>query len=174
MKKITVFLLAAALILSLCACGEPAAPAATASPADAATVIPQVSNEPHESEAPIADSAELSVLLDSIEGHASIGTEDDSLAAVQAAAKLMAWCTVTELELEEVRTEATNWLMDKGNDAQVAFAEKLRAVDEACKKIIAEDNTELLEAAGCSDCYYPWADVPYEKYIAIMEVVGVR
>ena len=100
MKKIPLILLLAAMLLSLCACGEtPSTPAPeTPAPAEESTII---------IEAPAAeDSTPLSQVLDSINENTQVGTAGSSLRAVQSAAMLMDWCAQTGLDAAQVRAAA--------------------------------------------------------------------
>lgn len=170
MKKITVILLLAAMLLSLCACGEktpaPSAPAAeTPAPAEESVVIV---------EAPSAeDTTPLSQVLDSISENTQVGTAGSSLRAVQGAAMLMDWCAQTALDAEQVRAAAVEWLSPMGNDAQAEFAQQLELVDTMCLELIHGDGTSLLQDAGYESSSYPWDDAVYEKYTAVLEAVGI-
>ena len=115
-------------------------------------------------------------ILDEINQNTSVGTTGAYMTAVQSAVKLLDWGTTTGLDPQEIEEAAVAWLSDKGNDEQVAFSEKLMAVDEAYQKLIGEkaDALELLESAGCADAAYPWSDAPVESIEAIMETVGLR
>ena len=170
MKKIPLILLLAAMLLSLCACGEtPSTPASPAGGARAAgggggVVV----------EAPAAeDATPLSQVLDSINENTQVGTAGSSLRAVQSAAMLMDWCAQTSLDAEQVRAAALEWLSPMGNDAQAEFAMKLELVDTMCLELIHRDGTSLLQDAGYESSAYPWDDAAYEKYTAVLEAVGI-
>ena len=115
-------------------------------------------------------------ILDEINQNTSVGTAGAYMTAVQSAVKLLDWGTTTGLDPQEIKEATVAWLADKGNDEQVAFSEKLAAVDEAYQKLIGENAhaPELLESAGCGDAAYPWSDAPVESIEAIMEAVGLR
>lgn len=115
-------------------------------------------------------------ILDEINQNTSVGTTGAYMTAVQSAVKLLDWGTTTGLDPQEIKEATVAWLLDKGNDEQVAFSEKLKAVDEAYQKLLGEqaDAMELLESAGCGDAAYPWSDAPVESIEAIMEAVGLR
>ena len=158
MKKIPLMLLLAAMLLSLCACGEtagsPSSPAPeTPAPAEESTIIIEAPAE--------EDTTPLSQVLDS------------SLRAVQSAAMLMDWCAQTGLDAEQVRAAAVEWLSPMGNDAQAEFAMKLELVDTICLELIHKDGSSLLQDAGYESSAYPWDDAAYEKYTAVLEAVGI-
>lgn len=113
-------------------------------------------------------------ILDEIDQSVTIGTAGSSLKAVAAAVKLLDWGTATGLDPEEIRAAAVAWLMNKGNDEQVAFAEKLAAVDDAYQILLKDGAEELLETAGCANAAYPWSTEPVESIEAIMAAVGLR
>ena len=123
-----------------------------------------------------SDSSIQMPILDEINQNTSVGTAGAYMTAVQSAVKLLDWGTTTGLDPQEIKDATVAWLSDKGNDEQVAFSEKLAAVDEAYQKLIGEkaDAMELLESAGCGDAAYPWSDAPVESIEAIMEMVGLR
>ena len=115
-------------------------------------------------------------ILDEINQNKSVGTTGAYMTAVQSAVKLLDWGTTTGLDPQEIKDATVALLADKGNDEQVAFSEKLTAVDEAYQKLIGEkaDAMELLESAGCADAAYPWSDAPVESIEASLVTVGLR
>lgn len=113
-------------------------------------------------------------ILDEIAKNVQVGTAGSFMTAVQAAVKLLDWGTVTGLDTEEIKSATVAWMMDKGNDEQVAFAEKMALVDEAYQKLLGEGAEELLTSAGCEDAAYPWSDGPVESIEAVMEAIGLR
>ena len=115
-------------------------------------------------------------ILDEIDKNTTVGTAGSSLKAVQSAVMLLDWGTSTGLDPQEIRKAAVAWLSDKGNDEQVAFSEKMMAVDNAYQQLIGDnpDAKELLVTAGCADASYPWSDTPVESIEAIMDAVGLR
>lgn len=113
-------------------------------------------------------------ILDEIAKNVQVGTAGSFMTAVQAAVKLLDWGTTTGLDTEEIKGATVAWMMDKGNDEQVAFAEKMALVDEAYQKLLGEDAEELLASAGCEDAAYPWSDSPVESIEAVMEAIGLR
>lgn len=70
-------------------------------------------------------------ILDEINQNVQIRTTGAYMTAVQEAVNLLDWGTGTGLDPQEIKEATVNWLMNKGNDEQVAFAEKLRKVDDA-------------------------------------------
>ena len=169
MKKIALILLSAAILLSLCACGEKApeaSPAASEAPAEESTIVIEAP--------PAEDAAPLSQVLDSINENTEIGTAGSSLRAAQSAAMLMDWCAETSLDAEQVRAATVEWLSPMGNNAQTEFAQKLELVDTMCLELIHKDGSSLLESAGYTSSSYPWDEAAYEKYTVILEAVGIE
>ena len=130
---------------------------------------------PTQPEKPAGDAATMGMpILDEIEQNVQIGTAGAYLTAVKAAANMLDWGIATGLDSQEIKAATIAWLMDKGNDAQVAFADKLRQVDDAYHKLLGPDAQELLESAGCANAAYPWSDAPVEAIEAVMDAVGLR
>ena len=113
-------------------------------------------------------------ILDEINQNVSVGTAGSYMTAVQAAVKLLDWGTNTGLDPAEIREATINWLMDKGNDEQVAFSDKLALVDDACQKLLGDGAEELLSSAGLEDIECNWGNQPVESIEAIMDAVGLR
>lgn len=86
-------------------------------------------------------------ILDEINQKVQTGTAGSYMTAVQAAVKLLDWGTGTGLDTQEIKDATVSWLMNKGNDEQVAFAEKLKKVDDAYHKLLGADAQKLLEEA---------------------------
>ena len=113
-------------------------------------------------------------ILDEINEITRVGTTGAFMTAVQAAAKLLDWASGTGLAPEEVKDATVLWLQNQGNDAQVAFREKMEQVDEAVKMLMEDGAEDLLASAGCENTGYPWSEYPMAMIQAIMEAVGVR
>ena len=96
------------------------------------------------------------------------------MTAVQTAAKLLNWGTNTGLDPTEIREATVNWLMDKGNDEQVTFSDKLALVDNAYQKLLSDDAEDLLSSVGLEDVKHNWGCQPVESIEAIMDAVGLR
>ena len=174
MKKniIGVAILSAVL---LCACSQnlpsssmasaPSMSAAVASSAESLAASSESSSNVPALELPI---------LDEINQTVSIGTAGSYMTAVQAAAKLLDWGTNTGLDPAEIREATVNWLMDKGNDEQVAFSDKLKLVDDADQKLLSDDAEDLLSSVGLEDVEHNGGNQPVESSEAIMDAVGLR
>lgn len=113
-------------------------------------------------------------ILDVIDEEVMPGTAGSSLRAVQAAVQLLDWGVHTGLDTEEVRQATVDWLANKGNDEQVAFAQKLELVDDACNRLREENARELLDVAGCQDTEIFWGSDPVAPIEAIMDAAGLR
>lgn len=171
MKKIALILLSAAILLSLCACGEKtpgASPAASEAPAPAeeSTIIIEAP--------PAEESTPLSQVLDSINENTQAGTAGSSLRAVQSAAMLMDWCAETTLDSEQVRAAAAEWLSALAEADKTELEMKLELVDTMCLELIHKDGSSLLQDAGVESSAYPWDDAAYEKYTAVLDALGAE
>lgn len=113
-------------------------------------------------------------ILDDIDQNMTVGTTGSFMTAVQSAVKLLDWGINTGLDPEEVREATVAWMMDKGNDEQAAFAEKLSLVDEAYQELLTGEAETLLSSAGINGTERFWPDSPIEPIEAIMEAVGLR
>lgn len=173
MKKNIVCATVFAAVL-LCACSrtspssavstEPSVPSSAAS-MESADALPESSSDVTALELPI---------LDEINQTVSIGTTGSYMTAVQAAVKLLDWGTNTGLDPAEIREATVNWLMDKGNDEQVAFSDKLALVNDAYQKLLSDDAEDLLSSVGLEDVKHNWGCQPVESIEAIMDAVGLR
>ena len=163
----------AAVFLCACSQNSPSSSVASAPSMSAAAVSSMEStNVPFESSS-TAPAMELPI-LDEINQNVSVGTAGSYMTAVQAAAKLLDWGTNTGLDPAEIREATANWLMDKGNDEQVAFSDKLALVDDAYQKLLGNDAEDLLSSAGLEDVNHNWGNQPVESIEAIMDAVGLR
>lgn len=113
-------------------------------------------------------------ILDVIDEEVMPGTAGSSLRAVQAAVQLLDWGVHTGLDTEEIRQATVDWLANKGNDEQTAFAQKLELVDDACNRLREENARELLDVAGCQDTEIFWGSDPVAPIEAIMDAAGLR
>lgn len=113
-------------------------------------------------------------ILDEIDQNVQIGTTGAYMAAVQEAVNLLDWGIGTGLDSQEIKEATVDWLMNKGNDEQVAFAEKLKKVDDAYHELLGDNAQELLKSAACENTSYPWSDGSVETIEAVMDAVGLR
>lgn len=113
-------------------------------------------------------------ILDVIDEEVMPGTAGSSLRAVQAAVQLLDWGVHTGLDTEEIRQATVDWLANKGNEEQTAFAQKLELVDDACNRLREENARELLDVAGCQDTEIFWGSDPVAPIEAIMDAAGLR
>ena len=113
-------------------------------------------------------------ILDEINEITRVGTAGAFMTAVQSAAKLLDWASGTGLDPQEIKEATVLWLQIQGNDAQLAFREKMEQVDEAVRKLLEDGAEDLLSSAGCENTGYPWDEYPLATIEAIMEAVGLR
>ena len=173
MKKNIICATVLAAVL-LCACSQ-------TSPSSAVSTEPSVPSSAasiESADVPSESASDVPMLelpiLDEINQTVSIGTAGSYMTAVQAAAKLLDWGTNTGLDPAEIREATVNWLMDKGNDEQVAFSDKLALVDDAYQKLLGDDAEDLLSSAGLESVECDWGNQPVESVEAIMDAVGLR
>lgn len=173
MKKNVICASVLAAVL-LCACSQ-------TSPSSAVSTEPSVPSSAasmESTDAPSESASDVTVLelpiLDEINQTVSIGTAGSYMTAVQAATKLLDWGTNTGLDPAEIREATVNWLMDKGNDEQVTFSNKLALVDDAYQKLLSDDAKDLLSSVGLEDVKHNWGCPPVESVEAIMDAVGLR
>ena len=173
MKKNVICASVLAAVL-LCACSQ-------TSPSSAVSTEPSVPSSAasmESTDAPSESASDVTVLelpiLDEINQTVSIGTAGSYMTAVQAATKLLDWGTNTGLDPAEIREATVNWLMDKGNDEQVTFSNKLALVDDAYQKLLSDDAEDLLSSVGLEDVNHNWGCQPVESVEAIMDAVGLR
>ena len=98
--------------------------------------IPESTESPEETQ----ENALQLPILDEIDQNTLVGTAGSSLTAVQSAVKLLDWGIATGLDPEEIKAATVEWLSDKGNDEQAAFAEKLESVDYAYQKLLGDED----------------------------------
>ena len=168
MKKIPLILLLAAMLMSLCACGEKApeaSPAPSEEPAEDTIIIEAT---------PAEESTPLSQVLDSINENTQVGTAGSSLRAVQSAAMLMDWCANTQLDAGQAAEKAASWLSALAEADKAELEMKLELVDTMCLELIHKDGTSLLQNAGYESSAYPWDDAAYEKYTAVLDALGAE
>ena len=174
MKKSVICAAVLVAVLS-CACSQNLPSSSVAS---APSISAMVASSAESLAAPSESASDVTVLelpiLDEINQTVSIGTAGSYMTAVQAAAKLLDWGINTGLDPAEIREAAVNWLMDKGNDEQVVFSDKLALVDDAYQKLLGDGAEDLLSSAGLESAECDWGDQPVESIEAIMDAVGLR
>lgn len=170
MKKIVLCFTIASAVL-LCSCSDKAPASSVSEAASVSSAVERVSS----SAASEPNVAMITLpILDIIDQNVTVGTAGSFMNAVPTAVQLLDWGANTGLDPEEIREATVNWLMDKGNDEQVDFSQKLSLVDEACQKLQREDAKDILESAGCENVAPSWGTQPLESVEAIMDAVGLR
>lgn len=174
-KRIGCFLLTSCLLFSGCQVRNSVMPAET----DAGSMpsVPETTlalNPTEESSGTTEQNRLQMPILDEIDENVRIGTAGAFLTAVKAAADLMDWGANTGLDTDEIFNATVAWLSGRGNDAQVAFSEKMEQVDAAYKMLLEDNAEDLLSTAGVTDSGYPWGSAPMEPIEAIMEAIGLR
>ena len=174
MKKSIICATVLAAVL-LCACSQNSP---SSSMASAPSISEAAVSSTESTDVPSESASDVTVLelpiLDEINQTVNIGTAGSYMTAVQAAAKLLDWGTNTGLDPAEIRKATVNGLMDKGNDEQVAFSDKLALVDDAYQKLLSDGAEDLLSSVGLEDVEHNWRNQPVESNEAIMDAVGLR
>ena len=112
-------------------------------------------------------------ILDEIDVSVTVGTAGSSLAAVQAAVKLLDWGVNTGLGTDEISDAASTWLAARNADLTECL-QKLELVDGAYQKLLTGAARELLDSAGCAEVEITWGSEPVETVEAIMQAAGLR
>ena len=172
-KKIICASVLAAVLLCACSQNSPSSSVVVAPSMSAAAVSSTESTDVPSESSSTVPALELPI-LDEINQNVSVGTAGSYMTAVQAAVKLLDWGTNTGLDPAEIREATVNWLMDKGNDEQVAFSDKLSLVDNAYQKLLDDGAEDLLSSAGLEDIEHNWGNQPVESIETIMDAVGLR
>ena len=152
----------------------PAPEDTTAEPTDAPTTEPISESTDEPATDPDDEADRLANIFDKISQNKEEAVTGSYMDAVRSAAELLDWGYTTELSNDEIKRQVFNWLSDKGNDVQVAFAQKLASVDDAYAKLLGADAKTLLESAGCEDTLYPWSESTLESVETVMTAVGLR
>lgn len=170
MKKISIIILAAALALTLCACGAadvPAAPTPDAAVAEASapTDTPEAADAPEVDEAALE---ELELMLDDFGTRIQSGSAGSSLKAAAQAARMMDWALATPLSEEAIYSAAQAHLAPMDDAALTEYLMQIYSLDSAYQQLLQPAQEGLLEAAGVTDCGYPWGTEPLGAVEALM------
>lgn len=169
MKKLICTVLAGTMLLTLCACGTKKTETSVTPSASPAVESTSPSSAPASPSA--AAEKTLASVLDDINAHMEVGTAGSSLKAVKFAAALLDWGKKTKLSADEIKAQTVAWLSPKGNDEQLAFAEKYAAVKNAIAQLSDDNAQELLSEAGVADSNYPWNDAAFAAVKTVTEAV---
>ena len=174
MKKLTAIMLTLALIFALCACGDTAAPAETAEETTPATeeTVP-AAEDGAETDTP-ADSAALTALLADFADKIQAGSAGSSLKAAKQAARLMDWAAQTQMTDEEISATAQEYLNALDDAARDEYLIQIFSLDNKYKELLQPGMEGMLEAAGVTDCGYPWGEEPMRAVEALMTALGQR
>ena len=170
MKKTVAIIMAALLLVSLCACGREVEVVAQETPAaqPSATEVPAVLP----AATPADNTAELqalNALLTDITDSVRPGSSGCSLRSVICGAKLLDWCSSTTMTADQLTAAVVEWRSGQEEDVQSLFAESLLSVSDACYALSLDNADELLDTAGCTDAGYPWSDQAFSAAQAIFD-----
>lgn len=176
MKRIICVLLALCLAASVCACSGVDAPQTTVAPTAVATAIPEITAQPTAEPTPSADTsaAALDALLECFGTSIQAGSAGSSLKAVAQAARMMDWAQETTMTDEEIAQAAQGYISSMNEDALADYLMQIEALDNAYLQLLTEGQEDLLEAAGVTDCGYPWGSDPMPAVEAIMTALYQR
>lgn len=170
MKKISIIILAAALALTLCACGTADVPAAP-TPDVFAAETPAPTDTPEADAASVVDEAaleELELMLDDFGTRIQTGSAGSSLKAAAQAARMMDWALATPLSEEVIYSAAQAHLAPMDDAALTEYLMQIYSLDGAYQQLLQPGQEGLLEAAGVTDCGYPWGAEPLGAVEALM------
>lgn len=147
MKRVILFSLLAALLLSLCGCG-----AGSPAPDD-----------------------DLTPVLDSIAASVHPGTAGSSLTAAQEACALMDWCCETNMDETAIRKTVEGFLAGRDEEEQRLFTVQIGFVCSTADYLMSEDGAGLLsDIGGGEGTRFPWPDAPLEKLTAILNAADAE
>lgn len=179
MKSLLSVFLVIAICFSLCACGEKAAPAPTSAsletaiPATAAP-LPTVSVEDSAPSPSVSEPYDLESFLQGLDMRIQPGSAGCSLKAVNEAAWLLDWASVTDMSTEEINIVVSLFLGDIPEDARPMYNSALEMLDSSYKTLMESGQESLLATAGCTDCGYPWGAGVIESVESFMVAAGLR
>lgn len=127
-RKMTVLLLVAAMLLGLAGCSFPGSGTVDAS-----------------------EKEELMRILDELSENLHLGTAGSSLTSAKLAAELIAWASNTTMDKKEAAAIVAEWLQKQTPEIQKAFQEQIASVSESYGQIIRDGAADLLEAAGVEE-----------------------
>ena len=127
-RKLTVLLLVAAMLLGLAGCSFPGSGTVDAS-----------------------EKEELMRILDELSENLHLGTAGSSLTSAKLAAELIAWASNTTMDKKEAAAIVAEWLQKQSPEIQKAFQEQIASVSESYGQIIRDGAADLLEAAGVEE-----------------------
>lgn len=127
-RKMTVLLLVAAMLLGLAGCSFPGSGTVDAS-----------------------EKEELMRILDDLSENLHLGTAGSSLTSAKLAAELIVWASNTTMDKKEAAAIVAEWLQKQTPEIQKAFQEQIASVSESYGQIIRDGAADLLEAAGVEE-----------------------
>ena len=198
MKRIITLLLAALMLLTLAACGETPAPAATEQPVETTeapaeaievtetaeptplpieTASPDAQPDPNE--VPDAIDANQQALLEQfllIDELVQPGTAGSSLRAVVAAASLLDWADSAQLTDGAIEV-IMDYMASMTPEGKREFETKLEEVNATVKQLTtgAKDAVEgqLADAGMLDNCKYPWSATAPQIIDRLMQTLGI-
>ena len=102
-----------------------------------------------------ARSQALIDLLNTINTEVAPGAEGSSAVADRIIGNLKTWASDTDMSEDAIRETVVSWLSDQGNDAQLGFAGKLKAIVDAVQLPLEADNESVIS----ENEEYPGEDV---------------
>lgn len=167
MKKTFALLLAAALMLSLAACGPEKTPSGSESdPQESVSTPAEGETQPDEQTVP----AELLDTVLTVE----VGTAGSSLKAAAAAAALLDWREDTALTDADFTAALTERLDAMDEETRAAASESLLAAVSAAETIVSGEGAALLEDAGNPQTHEQYTAEKQTAFLtAVREAAGL-
>ncbi len=185
LKKYVVGLLVCFLVVSLCSCGLKLNNKDTQSDVssnDSSEQTSSLDNTVVESSSSGADASssidsnqgasELISIFDDINTNYHLGTSGQSLNAMQKEIKLLNWASATNMSIEDIKTETSNYINKLDDDTKNEFINKLSTIDSYRSQFLVPDEaSSVLDITGLSD--YSWnSDIVNGPLDAIMQTAG--
>lgn len=171
MKKFLCLVLAAALCLSLAACGKKAGKDTPPVPSPTAAPTPVPTPAPTPTEPPMS---ELESILYGLPERIQPGSAGCSLKAAAQAARLLDWAASTDMNSEEINLVVSLFLSDLDEERRAMYDTALPLLDTAYHQLMESGAGALLASAGVSDSGYPWGSEVLEPVESFMVAAGLR
>lgn len=117
---------------------------------------------------------DFTVCLDQIEKYVQLGTPAAFRSAVEQAAALMDWASVSAMTPSDVIAAFNAKFAALDNEGKSTFLMQLEQVDGAYEQLQTAGQEELLAEAGVKDCGYPWSGADFSGVEALMTAAGLR
>ena len=117
---------------------------------------------------------DFTACLDQIEKYVQLGTPAAFRSAVEQAAALMDWASVSNMTPSDVIAAFNAKFASLDNEGKSTFLMQLEQVDGAYAQLQTPGQEELLAEAGVKNCGYPWDGADFSGIEALMTAAGHR